>query len=81
MYIWVSFIQMYPIFNRKLITHECAHINVLSIKASSGLNVETESGMKWCGDGQNEPIKILHLGNRILALAIMKNKTKNSAIL
>ena len=55
---------------------ECAHINVLGIKTSSGLNVETEQRTKWCSDGETESIENLHLGNRILALAIIKN-TKN----
>ena len=31
---------------RKVITHECSHINVLSIETSSSLNVETEPGLK-----------------------------------
>ena len=59
---------------RKLITHECEHINDLSIKTSSGLNIETKPGMKWCGDGETEPIENLHLGNRIFAVAIMKKQ-------
>ena len=56
--------------------NSCAHMNVLGMKTSSGLNVETKQGMKWCSDGKTESIENLHLGNRILALAIMKN-TKN----
>ena len=73
--------QLLCTFNcRKLITHECAHINVLGIKTSSGFNVKTEPRMKWYGDGETEPIENLHLGNRILALAIMK-KSKMAAIL
>ena len=55
---------------------ECPHINVLSIETSSYLKVETEPRMKWCGAGETEPMKTFHLGNRILASAIMK-KLKN----
>ena len=62
---------------RKVITHECPYINVLGFKTSSGLNVETEQGMKWCSGGETESIENLYLENRILALAIMKN-TRNS---
>ena len=61
---------------RKVITHECPCINVLSIGTSSYLNVETEPKMKWCGDGETEPTENLHLGNGISALANMK-KSKN----
>ena len=61
---------------RKVIIHECPHINVLSIETSSCLNIETEPGTKWCGGGKTEPIENLHLGNGILALAVMK-KSKN----
>ena len=57
---------------RKIITHECPHINVLSIETSSYLNVETEPGMKWYSDKETEPIENLHLENGILTLAIMK---------
>ena len=61
---------------RKVITCECPHINVLSIETPSCLNVETEGRMKWHGDRETEPMENLHLGNRILASAIMK-KLKN----
>ena len=65
---------------RKVIICECAHITVLSIETSSCSNVETEPGMKWCGDGKTEPVENLHLGNGILTLAIMK-KIKMATIL
>ena len=58
---------------RKVITHECPCINVLSIETSSHLNVETKPRTKWCGSGETEPMENLHLGNGILALVIMKN--------
>ena len=50
--------------------HECPHIKALSVETSSFLNVETELGMKWCGEGETEPMENLYLGNRISALAI-----------
>ena len=46
---------------RKVITHECPCINILSIETSY-LNVETEPRTKWCGDGEMENF---HLGNGI----------------
>ena len=51
---------------------ECPCINVLSIETSSYLNVETEPRMKWCSDGETEPMENLHLKNGILVSAIMK---------
>ena len=52
----------------------------LNTEISSCLNVETEPGTKWCGDEETEPVENLHLGNGILALAIMK-KSEMAAIL
>ena len=51
---------------------ECPCINVLSIETSSYLNVETEPRMKWCSDGETEPMENLHLKNKISVSAIMK---------
>ena len=61
---------------RKVITHKCTCVNVLSIETSSFLNVETEPKIKWCGDGENDPMENLHLENGILALAIIKKINK-----
>ena len=61
-------------------TCKCPYINVLNIETSSCLNVETEPGTKWCGDEEIELIENFHLGNGILAMAIMK-KIKMGAIL
>ena len=61
---------------RMVIINECHCIKVLSIETSSFLNVETEPRMKWCGNGETEPMKNLHLGNVISASAIIK-KSKN----
>ena len=57
---------------RKVIMYEFPCINVLSIETSSCLNVKTEPMMKWCGDGETEPMEDLHLGNGISVSAIMK---------
>ena len=69
-------LNQYTFKCRNFITHECPCVNVLSIETSSFLNVETEPMMKWCGDRENEPMENLHLGNEILASAIM-NKSIN----
>ena len=36
------------------------------------MNAKTEPRMKWCGDGETEPMENLHLGNGMMTLAIMK---------
>ena len=47
-------------------------LNVSSVETSSSLNAESKKGMKWRGYRETEPMENLHLGNGILALAIMK---------
>ena len=63
---------LYTFKCRKVIMWECPRINVLSIETSSYLNVETERRMKWCSDGETEPIENLDLKNGISVSAIMK---------
>ena len=40
------------------------------------MNVESEPMMKWCGDGKNEKMEKIHLGNEILASALIKKINK-----
>ena len=47
-------------------------INVLSIETPSYLNVETDPRMKWCSNGETEPMENLVLKNGISVSTIMK---------
>ena len=60
---------------RKVITHECAHINVLSIETSSCSNVEIEPGM-WSGVvmGKLNQFKIYIWEMEYWYLPLWKNK-------
>ena len=51
-------------------------LNVSRVETSSCLYVETKQGMKWCGDGETEPMENLHLGNGILAPPITEKIDK-----
>ena len=56
---------------RKVMVSECPCINVLSIETLSYLNVETKPRMKWCSDGETEPMENFHFENGISTSAIM----------